>query len=131
MWLKFRAKALFIEKSRGKDLRVFVVGGKVIGCMYRSSKSSFKANFSKGGEVNSFDLTPEIEWLATETSKLLNLDIAGIDLLFDNNGFKICEANSSPGFHGLEKVVGKIVAENILDYILIRIGSKIENEVIL
>jgi gamma-F420-2:alpha-L-glutamate ligase len=113
----------FVQKSRGQDLRVFVIGGRVVGCMKRASKSSFKANFSKGGEVSSFDLTPEIEWLSAETAKLLNLDVAGVDLLFDEGGFKVCEANSSPGFCGLEKVTGKVIAESIIEYILIKIGA--------
>lgn len=116
----------FIHNSRGQDLRVFIIGGKVIGCMKRTSQKSFKANFSRGGSVSSFSLTPEIEWLATETAKLFNLDIAGVDLLFDKHEFKICEANSSPQFCGLEQVVGKNVAENIIDYILVKIGSNVE-----
>jgi gamma-F420-2:alpha-L-glutamate ligase len=116
----------FIKNSYGKDLRVFVVGGKVVGCMQRQSDNSFKANYSKGGKVSSFDLTPEIEWLSTETAKLFNLDIAGIDLLFDDDEFKICEANSSPGFLGLEEVIGKVIAENIIDYILVKIGFNSE-----
>ena len=66
---------------------------------------SFKANFSRGGMVEPFELTPEMEWLATETSRILNLDIAGIDLLFDGEHFKICEANSSPGFEGIEQLL--------------------------
>lgn len=116
----------FIQKSRGKDLRVFIVGGKVVGCMLRSSSKSFKANYSKGAGVSSFEVTPEIEWLSTETAKLLNLDIAGVDLLFDESGFKVCEANSSPGFIGMEEVLGKVVAESIIDYILVRIGLNSE-----
>ena len=116
----------FIKNSYGKDLRVFVVGGKVIGCMQRQSDNDFKANYSKGGKASSFDITPEIEWLSTETAKLFNLDIAGIDLLFDDDEFKICEANSSPGFLGLETVIGKVIAENIIDYILIKIGFNSE-----
>ncbi|MDB2593024.1 RimK family alpha-L-glutamate ligase [Gammaproteobacteria bacterium] len=116
----------FISKSYGKDLRVFVVGGKVVGCMQRSSSNSFKANFSRGGQVSSFELTPEIEWLSTETARLFKLDIAGVDLLFDDSEFKICEANSSPGFLGLEKVTGKVIAESIIDYILLRIGLNSE-----
>lgn len=116
----------FIQRSYGKDLRVFVVGGKVIGCMSRTSSGSFKANFSKGGQVAPVELTPEIEWLATETAKLFQLDIAGVDLLFDEDGLKICEANSSPGFWGLEKVTGPIVAEKIMDYILVKIGLNSE-----
>lgn len=114
----------FIKESRGNDLRVFVVGGKVVGCMHRSSKTSFKANFSKGAEVTSYQLTPEIEWLSLETTKLLGLDIAGVDLLFDKEGFKVCEANSAPGFIGLEQVLGKNIAECILDFICVRLGLK-------
>jgi RimK family alpha-L-glutamate ligase len=116
----------FIKNSYGKDLRVFVVGGKVVGCMQRQSSSGFKANYSKGANVSPFELTPEIEWLSTETAKLFNLDIAGIDLLFDKGEFKICEANSSPGFLGLEQVVGKIIAENIIDFVLVKIGFNSE-----
>jgi len=46
----------FIHNSRGRDLRVFVVGGRVIACMERISKDgSFKANFSRGGGVKEYD----------------------------------------------------------------------------
>ncbi len=116
----------FIKNSHGRDLRVFVVGGKVVGCMERASSTSFKANFSKGASVSAFELTPEIEWLSIEAAKLFNLDVAGIDLLFDKDEFKICEANSSPGFIGMEKVVGKTIAETIIDYILVKIGLNSE-----
>ena len=116
----------FLQKSHGKDLHVFVLGGKVIGCMKRSSKNSFKANFSRGAKVEPFKLTSEIEWLATETARLVGLDIAGIDLLFDKKGYKICEANSSPGFKGLEMVVGNNVAEQILDYTSLKVRGRLQ-----
>lgn len=94
----------FIKASKGIDLRVFTLGGRAIACFKRINKEGgFKANFSAGGSVEPYEITPEIEWLATQTSNILNLDMAGIDLLFDENHFKICEANSSPGFEGLEK----------------------------
>jgi RimK family alpha-L-glutamate ligase len=108
----------FIKASSGRDLRLFVIGGKVIGCMQRKSKSGFKANFSLGGTVEPFPLNEEIEWLAVETTRLMGLEIAGVDLLFDDNGFKVCEANSAPGFEGMEKVIGKRIAEEILEYTL-------------
>ncbi len=116
----------FIKTSYGKDIRVFVVGGKVMGSMIRTSNGSFKSNFSKGGSVSPFEMTPEVEWLATDVAKLFNLDIAGVDLLFDEHGYKVCEANSAPGFKGLERVTGKIIAEGIIDYILVKMGASIE-----
>ncbi|MDG6244860.1 MAG: RimK family alpha-L-glutamate ligase [Methanolobus sp.] len=113
----------FIETSRGKDLRVFVVGGRPIACIERSSSdNSFKANFSRGGQVSNFGMTPEIKWLATETAKLFGLEIAGIDLLFDGKHFKVCEANSSTGFKGIESCCDIDVAAEIYNFIKIRLG---------
>lgn len=113
----------YIKTSHGKDLRVFTIGGKVIACMKRSSgNGGFKANFSQGGLVETFPLTPEIEWLATETSRLLNLDIAGIDLLFDDGHYKVCEANSSPGFKGIESCCEVNIAKEIFNYARVRLG---------
>ena len=114
----------FISSSRGQDLRVFVLGGKAIACMRRSSTDgSFKANFSRGGKAEAYELTPEIEWLSAEASRLLGLDIAGIDLLFDGDHFKICEANSSPGFEGLESCSALNVPEHIFSFVCVRLGQ--------
>lgn len=118
----------FIQTSYGRDIRVFIVGGRVVGCMERSTTTGFKANFSKGATVSPFELTPEIEELALKTAKLFNLEIAGIDLLFDQNGFKVCEANSAPGFRGLEQVVGPIIAESIMDYICKNLAKKYRDQ---
>ncbi len=113
----------FIKTSKGRDLRVFIVGSRVIACMERiSSDGSFKANYSRGGEVRSFPVNPEIEWLATESARVLNLDIAGIDLLFDGENFKVCEANSSPGFKGIESCCDVSIPDAIFDFIKIRLG---------
>lgn len=108
----------FISASHGKDLRVFVIGDKVVGCMQRfATDNSFKANFSRGGGVQEFPLTPEIEELALQVTKEVGLEIAGVDLLFDKDGFKICEVNSSPGFKGMEQATGKDIAKEIISYI--------------
>ena len=113
----------FIHNSRGRDLRVFIVGGRIIACMERVSKDgSFKANFSRGGEVKQYPVNEEIEWLATESARILDLDITGIDLLFDGKHFKVCEANSSPGFKGLEKCCPISIPDTIFDFIQVRLG---------
>lgn len=113
----------FIADSYGRDLRVFTIGGRAVACMERkASEEGFKANFSSGGSVNSFEITPEIAWLATEASRILNLDIAGVDLLFDGEHFKICEVNSSPGFQGLESCCDVNIPKEIFNYLKIRMG---------
>ena len=93
--------------------------------MHRKAAQGFKANFSKGGDVASFEVTPEIAWLAVQTAQLFQLDVAGIDLLFDESGYCVCEANSSPGFKGMERVNEPNIAENILRFILLRLGHAV------
>lgn len=112
----------FISDSRGRDVRILVIGGRVVAAMERTSvNDNFKANFSLGGEVKPFKPNRDAEWLALESARLLGLDIAGIDLLFDGEGFKICEANSSPGFEGIEKCCETDIASEILDFISFRL----------
>lgn len=73
----------FIESSRGRDLRVLTVGGRAVACMQRVAQDgSWKANVSRGGQAEPFEITPEIERLSTEVSRLLGLDIAGNELDF-------------------------------------------------
>jgi len=113
----------FISSSRGKDIRVIVIGGRTIGAMLRTSKGkNFKANYSAGGQVEAFDLNPAIEWLAIESSRLIGLDISGVDILFDRkNNYRICEINSYPGFEGFEKATGINVPGEIFNYIKLRL----------
>ncbi len=113
----------FVQTSFGRDLRVFVIGGRVVGCMERiAADTGFKANYSAGGRVQQHEVTPEIEWLATEAARILGLDIAGVDLLFDEDHFKICEVNSSPGFQGLSSCCNVNIPAEIFHYIRIRYG---------
>jgi gamma-F420-2:alpha-L-glutamate ligase len=114
-----------IEDSLGKDLRVLVVNGKVVGCMMRQSvDGDFRANITRGGEAIPYQIDEDIEWIGGECARLLNLDIAGVDLLFDNGSYVICEVNSAPGFEGMEKYTKINVAEQMVDYIKKKVGTK-------
>lgn len=113
----------FIKASFGRDLRVLTIGGKVIACIQRTAKEgSFKANVSQGGSALPYPLNDEIEWLATQVSNTLGLDFAGIDLLFSENHFLICEANSAPGFKGIEASVDLNIPRELFNFIRIRLG---------
>jgi len=106
----------YVTKSFGRDLRVFVVGGKVLAVMERQgSEGSFKSNISRGGAGKSHPITPEIVDLSLKVAAQLRLEVTGIDLLFDEGGFTVCEANSSPGFSGLEPSCNINAAAAILE----------------
>ena len=113
----------FVSAQAGTDIRVFVVGGKVVGAMKRESKDGdFRANVSRGAIPSNFEVDYDAEYLALESSKLLHLDIAGVDLLIDEEGYKICEVNSAPGFQGLESATNINIAQAIVNYVLHRIA---------
>ena len=113
----------FVKDTWGKDLRVFVVNNKVVGCMMRqSTDEDFRANITRGGEGFPYEVNEQIEWLSSESSKALGLDIAGVDLLFDNGGYKICEVNSNPGFEGMENFTKKNIAGEIVTFIKLKLG---------
>ena len=113
-----------IEDSLGKDLRVLVVNGKVVGCMMRQSiDGDFRANITRGGEAIPYQIDDDIEWIGGECARLLNLDIAGVDLLFNNGSYVICEVNSAPGFQGMEKYTKSNIAEQMVDFIIKKVGN--------
>ena len=113
----------FIKDTWGKDLRVFVVNDKVVGCMMRqATDDDFRANITRGGEGFPYEVNEQIEWLSSESSKALGLDIAGVDLLFQNGGYKICEVNSNPGFEGMEMFTKKNIAGEIVSFIKLKLG---------
>lgn len=105
----------FVAASKGRDLRLFVVDGELIASMERRAKEGdFKANYSGGGSVHRFDAGKDAIDLAVATAKALDIRIGGIDLLFlEGGGYTICEANTFPGFKGLEKASGVNVPAKI------------------
>lgn len=111
----------YVQHSEGRDLRVIVIGGRVVGAMLRqSTDGSFKANISRGGEGVAFDVDDRLEMLSIQVAKVLDLDIAGVDLLFHPDGYRICEANSSPGFKGFEAALGINIPQKVFDYARMR-----------
>jgi RimK family alpha-L-glutamate ligase len=108
----------YLGDQPGVDLRVIVVGNKVIGAMKRTAPSGdFRANITIGGKGEPYPVTPEIESIALATTQALGLEIAGVDLLFDKNGFKVCEANSNPGFNGFDHFCNTNVGFEIVEYV--------------
>jgi gamma-F420-2:alpha-L-glutamate ligase len=114
----------FIENSKGKDIRVFVVGRKVIGAMMRISKKGFKSNFHQGGFVKPYEVDEKLEKIALSASNALNLEIAGVDVLIDHDGYKICEVNSSPGYEAFEMSTGVNIPKKILEYCIEELKNK-------
>lgn len=110
----------FIATSKGRDVRVLIADFEPMAAMVRSTVKTdeFKSNYSIGGQVEPFDLTPQVIEIARKVSKILDLNTGGIDLLFTEDGFKVCEANSMPGFIGMEKASGLDISSLLLKSVL-------------
>jgi ribosomal protein S6--L-glutamate ligase len=107
----------FVKESAGTDIRVFVVGGRVVASMKRQSlDDDFRSNLHKGGEGTSIKLTEEERKMAIKAARAMGLNIAGVDMMRSERGPLILEVNASPGF-GIEKVTGRDVAGPIIEYV--------------
>ncbi len=107
----------FVQESAGVDIRVFVVGGRVVASMKRQSlDDDFRSNLHRGGEGVPVKLTDEERKTAIKAAKVMGLSVAGVDIMRSARGPLVLEVNASPGF-GIEKVTGRDVATPIIEYI--------------
>lgn len=108
----------FIQTSCGKDVRINVVGGKVVASMLRYNDNDFRSNISNGGNMKAFNPSDAQKQLATDAARALNLDFAGVDILFGPDDESIvCEVNSNPHFKSTLECTGINLAEHIINYI--------------
>ena len=107
----------FVAESRGRDIRALVIGGRVAAAMRRQARiGEFRSNIHRGGEGSAIDLDPRYAQAAVEATRVMGLDIAGVDMLESGSGPKVIEINASPGFEGLERTTGLDVAGLILGH---------------
>lgn len=108
----------FIAEAKGQDLRVFVVGGKVVAAMKRTAaKGDFRSNVHRGGKVKKVKLSKEEKRMALQAAREMKLNIAGVDIIRSKAGPMVLEVNSSPGIEGIEKATGANIAEEIIKFI--------------
>ena len=115
----------FIPTSGRQDIRVLVVGEKVIGAMeLRPMEGDFRANYHLSKDSRFKDLSPEQEKIALNAASAVGLEIAGVDLIVDKkNRVSVIEVNSSPGFNGLEAATGLDIAGGIVKYVASTYGG--------
>jgi len=113
----------FIKEAEGKDIRCFVIDGKVVASIQReAAKGEFRANLHQGGKASLIKITKEEKKLAVKAAKVLGLQIAGVDIIRSNKGPLVLEVNSSPGLEGIEKATGKDIAGMMITAIEKQLG---------
>ena len=122
----------YIEEASGKDIRCFMIDGKVAASIQRSAApGEFRANLHLGGEAELIEISPEEESLAIKAVRTLNLDIAGVDIIRSRRGPLLLEVNSSPGLEGVEAATGQDIASKMIKAIEKQIESEAESKPLL
>lgn len=107
-----------IKTSIGRDLRINVVNNKVISTILRENKNDFRSNVTNGGTPSNYIPNEKQKQIAIEACKLLNLNFAGVDVLFGENDEPIlCEVNSNPHFKSTYDVTHSDLSYEILFFI--------------
>lgn len=107
----------FVSESSGRDIRVWVIGGKAVACVMRHSENSFRSNYSLGGKVSPYELSAEITDIAERSADIIGLEFAGVDLLFGKDGFSVCEINANAGFRTLSELGDNNIPSRLFEYI--------------
>lgn len=108
----------FVAESKGKDIRAFVVGDRVVAAMRRVAQGQeFRSNVHRGGIAEPVDLPQEYIDTAVRATQIMGLQVAGVDMLEGSRGPQILEVNSSPGLEGIETCTGLDVAGAVIEYI--------------
>jgi RimK family alpha-L-glutamate ligase len=103
----------------GRDLRVFIVGGRVLGAIERTAPAGeWRTNVAIGGSATAVDVSPEIERIAIAAAAAVGADYAGVDVLSARDGsLYVLEVNGIPGWQGLQQATGIDVAAAIVEHV--------------
>lgn len=115
----------FIKEAQGKDIRCFVIDGKVVGSIQREAAAGeFRANLHLGGTASPVKITAEERKIAVKAAKTMGLKVAGVDMIRSKEGPLVLEINSSPGLEGIEEVTNKDVAGMMIECIEKQVRKK-------
>jgi SSU ribosomal protein S6P modification protein len=105
----------YVEKPN-RDIRIIVVDGRPIGCMYRVS-TTWKTNIAQGAMGVPCKITPELEEIAVKATEVLGLIYSGVDIGEGKEGYVVFEVNASPDWRGFKQATGINPAVHLTDYI--------------
>ena len=119
------------DATEHRDLRVYVVGDRMIGAMHRyAPEGDWRTNVALGGAVK--DATDDISDEARETAlyaaDVMDLDYVGVDLIEGTEGWHVLEMNPTAGFKGLYEATGRSPAPYIAKLAIEEVGGSVDDD---
>lgn len=107
----------------GRDIRVFVVGGRVLGAIERRAlQGDWRTNVARGANAVPFELPVAWAQIAVRAAAAIGADYAGVDLLPSRDGrVFVLEVNGIPGWEGLQRATGLDVADALAAHVESRV----------
>lgn len=108
-----------IADKLGRDLRVFIIGNEIIASVIRTNETSFKSNYSLGGNIELYELSNNERVLINKVIDNFSFDYVGIDFLFDeNNNLILNEIEDAVGSRMLSELTDLNVVSLYLNHIV-------------
>ena len=110
----------FIEDNPGEDIRIMIVGGKVVFSVMRKNPNSFISNVSSGWTAVRHEASNEQKQIAEKVTKVLGLTHCTFDFFNTVDGRPlICEVNANAGGIEIkERITGVNQAQKFVEYIV-------------
>jgi ribosomal protein S6--L-glutamate ligase len=103
----------------GRDLRVFVVGGRARAAIARYAPAGeWRTNVAQGGRTEPVVVGPALASIAEAAAEALRLEYAGVDLVAAQDGPTVLEVNGNPSWQGILEATGLDMAEVIAEHVL-------------
>ncbi len=115
----------FIREAEGRDLRLLVVDGKVVGAMQRqAAPGEFRPNLYRAASMSAVRTSTEERNLAIRAARVMGLRVAGVDIIRSRRGPLILDVHPAPELADIEEVTGKDIAGNLISAIEKQLGWK-------
>ena len=119
----------YIASSRGKSIRVLVIDKEIVGAFIRFNNQDFRSNFGDNADGRKLENLGKYEEFVDKISNILQIEYAGIDLMFlEDDEPILCEINSNAFFEQFEKVTGINVAKRFAEMVIKKVGNQNEQE---
>ena len=105
----------YVDKG-GRDIRAFVVGGRTICAIYRTS-THWITNTARGGQASNCPVTPELDDLCQRAAQAVGGGILALDVFESAEGLLVNEINHTMEFRNSSAPTGVDIAAEVARYV--------------